>query len=133
MSKPVVLFVCVHNAGRSMAARVLLAAYAGEAIEALSAGSEPGTSVNPVVVKVLADRGHDATREAPKVLVAEDVRRATVAITMGCGDACPIFPGVRYEDWPIEDPAGQDEDAVARIVDDIDVRVRTLVKELLGA
>ena len=128
--KPVVLFACVHNSGRSVAARILTEHYANGAVEARSAGSAPKDSVNPVVAKVLADRGLSTTAEKPTKLDRDVVEAADVVITMGCGETCPIFPGKRYEDWKVDDPAGQDLDTVRRIVDDVDSRVRTLLADL---
>ena len=128
--KPVVLFACVHNSGRSVAARILTEHYANGAIDARSAGSAPKDSVNPVVAKVLADRGLSTTAEKPTKLDPDVVEAADVVITMGCGETCPIFPGKRYEDWNVDDPAGQDLDTVRRIVEDVDSRVRTLLADL---
>jgi arsenate reductase len=128
--KPVVLFACIHNSGRSVAARVLTEYYAKGAVEARSAGSEPKDSVNPVVAEVLADRGLSTAAEKPTRLDYDIVGAADVVITMGCGETCPVFPGKRYEDWTVEDPAGQDIDTVRRIVDDVDGRVRKLLADL---
>jgi arsenate reductase len=128
--KPVVLFACIHNSGRSVAARVLTEHYAKGAVEARSAGSEPKDSVNPVVAEVLADRGLSTAAEQPTRLDYDVVEAADVVITMGCGETCPVFPGKRYEDWTVEDPAGQDIDTVRRIVDDVDGRVRKLLADL---
>jgi len=128
--KPVVLFLCVHNSGRSLAARVLLDHYAAGCIDVRSAGSEPADELNPSVVAILEERGFDPTREFPKPLTDELARRADVIVTMGCGDACPVYSGKRYLDWELEDPAGKPVDAVRPIVDDIDGRVRTLLAEL---
>jgi arsenate reductase (thioredoxin) len=128
--KPVVLYACVHNSGRSVAARILTEHYAQGAAEARSAGSAPKDAVNPVVAEVLADRGLSTATEKPTKLEADVVEAADVVITMGCGETCPIFPGKRYEDWPVDDPAGQDIDTVRRIVDDVDARVRKLLEEL---
>jgi arsenate reductase (thioredoxin) len=134
MSKlPTVLYACVHNSGRSVAAKVLTEHYAGDRIAVRSAGSEPGTGVNPVVAQVLAERGLSTAGEMPKMLDDALVHHADVVITMGCGESCPYVPGKRYEDWVIDDPAGQDITTVRRIVDDVDNRVRTLVNELVGA
>jgi arsenate reductase (thioredoxin) len=134
MSKPpTVLFACVHNSGRSVAAKVLTEHYAGDRIAVRSAGSEPGTRVNPVVAQVLAERGLSTAGETPKMLDDAVVHAADVVVTMGCGESCPYVPGKRYEDWVIDDPTGQDIDTVRRIVDDVDKRVRTLVDELVGA
>ncbi|MGH3499120.1 MAG: low molecular weight phosphatase family protein [Nocardioidaceae bacterium] len=129
---PVVLFACTHNAGRSVAAKVLTAHYANGRIEVRSAGSKPGREVNPVVSTVLAERGLSTDGEAPTLLDPAAVSAADVVVTMGCGEACPIFPGKRYDDWDIADPAGQDVTSVRMIVDQIDVRVRSLVADLLA-
>lgn len=128
---PEVLFVCVHNAGRSQMAAALLDRRAGGQIQVRSAGSEPATSVNPVVVQAMSELGLDISREFPKPLTGAAVRAADVVITMGCGDACPIFPGTRYLDWELEDPAGKDLETVRRIRDEIDRRVQDLAAELL--
>ena len=131
MSKPSVLFACIHNSGRSVAAQVLARHYAGDRVDVRSAGSEPGAGVNPVVADVLAERGHPVTDHTPTKLDRELVEASDVVITMGCGETCPVFPGKRYEDWQVDDPAGQDVDVVRCIVDDIDGRVQRLVAELL--
>lgn len=129
--RPTVLFVCVHNAGRSqMAAGYLLSLGEGR-IEVLSAGSMPADSVNPAAVEAMAEVGIDITSATPKVLTTEAVQASDVVITMGCGDACPYFPGKRYEDWVLEDPAGQGIEAVRPIRDEIRRRVEILVSELL--
>lgn len=128
--RPTVLFVCVHNAGRSQMAAGYLRALGGEAVEVLSAGSAPGDAVNPAAVEAMAEEGIDISGAIPSLLTTESVRESDVVITMGCGDACPIFPGKRYEDWVLEDPAGQGIDAVRRIRDDIRGRVLTLLEEL---
>ena len=130
MSTPIVLFACVHNSGRSVAARVLAEHYARGAVVAVSAGSEPGDTINPMVAEVLAERGLSTNAEVPKLLDYDAVVGADVVITMGCGETCPVAPGKRYEDWPIDDPAGRDAETVRRIVDDIDVRVRALLENL---
>jgi protein-tyrosine-phosphatase len=130
---PEVLFVCVHNAGRSQMAAALLERYAAGRIHIRSAGSEPASSLNPRVVEAMGEIGLDISREFPKPLTDDYVRAADVVITMGCGDTCPIYPGKRYEDWELDDPAGQDLDAVRRIRDEIDVRVKKLVGELVPA
>jgi arsenate reductase len=127
---PVVLFLCIHNAGRSLAARVLLDHYAQGRIQVESAGSEPGDQLNPSVVAILRERGLDPSREFPKPLTDEMARSADVIVTMGCGDSCPYYPGKRYLDWELEDPAGKPLDAVRPIVDDIDRRVRSLLADL---
>lgn len=129
--KPVVLFLCVHNAGRSLAARVLLDHYAGGRVEVRSAGSEPSEELNPSVVAVLEERGLDLRRELPKPLTDETAQAADVIVTMGCGDTCPYLPGKRYLDWNLDDPAGQPIEAVRAIVDEIDCLVRGLLAELL--
>src|SRR3712207_9074513 len=122
--KPVVLFACVHNSGRSVAARVLTEHYAAGALDARSAGSQPKGSVNPVVAQVLAERGLSTEAETGTKLSTETVQGADVVITMGCGESCPFVPGKRYEDWPVDDPAGQDVETVRRIVNDVDGRVQ---------
>ena len=129
--KPSVLFVCVHNAGRSQMAAAYLTHLAGDRIEVRSAGSAPADSVNPAVVEALAEEGIDISAETPKVLTVEAVKDSDVVITMGCGDACPIFPGKRYEDWVLEDPAGQGVEAVRPIRDEIRGRIEGLIDELL--
>jgi arsenate reductase len=131
MSTPIILFACVHNSGRSVAARVLAEHYGAGQVTAISAGSEPGDTINPVVAQVLAERGLSTAAEVPKLLEYDTVVGADVVITMGCGEACPVVPGKRHEDWLIEDPAGQDLTTVHGIVDDIDNRVRTLLAELV--
>ncbi len=131
--RPVVLFLCVHNAGRSLAARVLLDHYADGRVDVRSAGSEPADQLNPSVVAVLRERDLDPDREFPKPLTAEAVRAADFVITMGCGDSCPVYPGKRYLDWDLDDPAGQPVDAVRPIVDEIDRRVRLLLDEVLSS
>jgi len=130
--RPQVLFVCVHNAGRSQMASALLDLRSGGRIDVRSAGSAPADELNPVVVAVMAELGLDLSREFPKPLTDSAVRAADVVITMGCGDACPIFPGKRYEDWTLDDPAGQDVATVRRIRDEIDTRVQALSAELLA-
>lgn len=128
--RPTVLYACIHNSGRSVAAQVLTRQHAGDAVEVRSAGSEPGTAVNPVVARVLAERGLPVTGHVPTRLDRDVVAAADVVVTMGCGETCPVFPGKRYEDWPVDDPAGQDLETVRRIVDDIDARVRDLLAGL---
>ncbi|OQO94824.1 heat-shock protein HtpX [Saccharomonospora piscinae] len=128
---PEVLFVCVHNAGRSQMAAALLQHHALGRVAVRSAGSEPGERVNPAAAQALAEWGLDITAEVPTKLSTSDVEAADVVITMGCGDACPIFPGKRYLDWDLDDPAGRDVEAVRPIRDDIDRRVRGLLAELL--
>ncbi|WP_425954867.1 arsenate reductase ArsC [Xylanimonas sp. McL0601] len=127
---PSALFVCVHNAGRSQMAAGFLTALSGGTVEVRSAGSMPGDQVNPVAVQAMAERGIDISGATPKVLTTEAVQASDVVITMGCGDACPIFPGKRYEDWQLDDPAGQGIDAVRPIRDEIERRVRALLDEL---
>lgn len=127
---PTVLFVCVHNAGRSQMAAGFLQAIAGDRIDVRSAGSEPKDAINPVAVQAMSEAGIDITAGAPKLLTIDAVKQADVVITMGCGDACPIFPGKRYEDWQLDDPAGQSIEAVRVIRDEIRSRVETLVAEL---
>ncbi|MGQ0624670.1 MAG: arsenate-mycothiol transferase ArsC [Sporichthyaceae bacterium] len=127
---PVVLYACVHNGGRSLAAKVLTEHYGAGRVEARSAGSAPGESLNPLVVRVLQERGLSTEGERPKLLTPEGVAEADVVITMGCGETCPIFPGKRYEDWELDDPKGQDLDTVRRIVEEIDTHVRTLLTGL---
>ena len=129
--KPSVLFVCVHNAGRSQMAAGYLTALAGGRIEVLSAGSEPKEQINPVAVEAMAEEGIDIAGNTPKVLTTEAVQASDVVITMGCGDACPFFPGKRYEDWKLDDPAGQGIEAVRPIRDDIKQRVEALIADLL--
>ncbi|GAA1740498.1 arsenate reductase ArsC [Microbacterium paludicola] len=130
MTKPTVLFVCVHNAGRSQMAAGYLEALAGDRVEVLSAGSEPKDQINPVAVEVMAEEGIDIAGRTPKVLTVDAVRESDVVITMGCGDACPIFPGKRYEDWQLDDPAGQGTEAVRAIRDDIRSRIEALIAEI---
>ena len=130
--RPTVLFVCVHNAGRSQMAAGYLRALAGEAVEVRSAGSLPGDQVNPAAVEAMAEVDIDIAGNQPKVLTTEAVQESDVVITMGCGDECPYVPGKRYEDWELDDPAGQGLDAVRPIRDEIRRRVETLVAELLG-
>jgi arsenate reductase (thioredoxin) len=128
---PEVLFVCVHNAGRSQMAAGLVKLRSGGRIHVRSAGSDPGAEINPAVVEAMEELGVDLGEEFPKPLTDEVVRAADVVITMGCGDACPIYPGRRYEDWVLDDPAGQDLDTVRRIRDELDERVQKLISELL--
>ena len=131
--KPAVLFVCVHNAGRSQMAAGFLTALADGRIEVRSAGSMPGNQINPVAIQAMAEEGIDLSTQTPKILTTESVQASDVVITMGCGDACPIFPGKRYEDWELEDPAGKGIDTVRRVRDDIKARVQSLIGELLPA
>src|SRR5579862_3964106 len=130
--RPEVLFLCVHNAGRSQMAAALLARYGGDRVVVHSAGSDPGEKLNPAVVDAMAEVGIDITGERPKQLTDEMARRADVIVTMGCGDACPVYPGKRYVDWELPDPAGKPVDDVRPIRDDIDARVRSLLDELLA-
>lgn len=128
---PEILVVCTHNAGRSVAARVLIDHYGRGQVIVRSAGSEPGDAINPAVAQILTERGLDVSKEFPKPLTDEAARNADVIITMGCGDACPVFPGKRYLDWDLPDPAGRPIEVVRPIVDDIDRRARSLLAELL--
>lgn len=132
-SKPSVLFVCVHNAGRSQMAAGFLRDIAGDRVEVRSAGSMPAEGINPIAVAAMKELGIDITAERPKVLTTEAVQASDVVITMGCGDACPFFPGKRYEDWKLDDPAGQGIEAVRPIRDEIRGRIEKLVGELLGS
>ena len=129
--KPSVLFVCVHNAGRSQMAAGFLRDIAGDRIEVRSAGSMPADQINPVAVEAMREEGIDITTEQPKVLTTEAVQASDVVITMGCGDACPIFPGRRYEDWQLDDPADQTIDDVRRIRDEIRRRIEQLASGLI--
>jgi arsenate reductase (thioredoxin) len=128
--KPTVLFVCVHNAGRSQMAAGYLQHLAGDRIEVMSSGSAPKDSINPVAVEVMLEEGIDISQNEPKILTDEQVQASDVVITMGCGDACKFYPGKRYEDWELEDPAGQGADAVRRIRDDIRGRIEQLISEI---
>ena len=129
-SRPSVLFVCIHNAGRSQMAAGFLSALSGGAVEVRSAGSTPADSVNPVAVAAMAELGIDIAAEQPKVLTPEAVKASDVVVTMGCGDTCPFFPGRRYEDWVLDDPAGQPIEKVRPVRDAIRERVLTLLDEL---
>ncbi len=129
---PEVLFVCVHNAGRSQMAAGLVTLRSGGRVRVRSAGSDPGEVIHPAVVEAMAEVGVDLGDAVPKALTEEAVRAADVVITMGCGDACPVYPGKRYEDWALDDPAGQDIDTIRGIRDQIDARVRRLVIDLVG-
>jgi len=131
--KPSVLFVCVHNAGRSQMAAAFLTQLSGGAVEVRSAGSEPAEQVNPAAVDAMAEVGIDITAERPKILTTDAVKASDVVITMGCGDTCPFYPGKRYEDWVLEDPAGKGVDAVRPIRDEIRNKVETLIGQLLPA
>ena len=128
--KPAVLFACIHNSGRSVAAAALTRHYAGDGVEVRSAGSEPGTEVNPVIAQVLAEAGLPVADHTPTQLDYELVDAADVVITLGCGESCPAVPGTRIDDWPVADPKGQDTETVRRIVADLDARVRELLAEL---
>ncbi len=132
-NRPTVLFVCVHNAGRSQMAAGYLQHLAGDRIQVLSAGSQPAEYINPVALRAMAEDGIDITTETPKLLTDAAVREADVVVTMGCGDACPFYPGKRYEDWVLDDPAGQDLEHVRPIRDEIRTRVATLIGELTSA
>lgn len=131
--KPSVLFVCVHNAGRSQMAAAYLAHLSQGRVEVLSAGSAPADSVNPAVVEAMLEEGIDISAETPKILTTEAVQVSDVVITMGCGDVCPFFPGKRYEDWVLDDPAGQGVDAVRPIRDEIRRRIEALIAEIAPA
>jgi arsenate reductase len=131
--KPVVLFVCVHNAGRSQMAAGWLRHFAGDTVEVRSAGSEPRDQINPTAVEAMREVGIDIACAVPHLLETETVRGSDVVITMGCGDACPIFPGKRYEDWELTDPAGQPIEVVRQVRDDIRARIEKLVGELQAA
>lgn len=130
-AKPSVLFVCIHNAGRSQMAAGFLSALAGDAIEVRSAGSAPADAVNPAAVAAMAEVGIDISTQNPKILTADAVEASDVVITMGCGDTCPFFPGKSYRDWVLEDPAGKGVSAVRPIRDQIEFRVKNLIAELL--
>jgi arsenate reductase (thioredoxin) len=129
-ARPTVLFVCIHNAGRSQMAAGYLQHLAGDRVDVLSAGSQPADQVNPVAVAAMAEEGVDITSETPKLLTDTAVQEADVVVTMGCGDECPFYPGKRYEDWVLDDPAGQGIDVVRSIRDEIRQRVEHLIKEL---
>ena len=131
IEKPSVLFVCVHNAGRSQMAAGYLRALGDGRIEVRSAGSEPKDQINPVAVDAMAEDGIDITGNTPKILTVDAVKESDVVITMGCGDACPIFPGKRYEDWELDDPAGQGIDSVRPIRDEIRRRIEALIADVL--
>lgn len=132
MTRPTVLFVCVHNAGRSQMAAGYLQHLAGDRIDVLSAGSQPADEINPVAVTAMAEVGIDITTNQPKVLTDDAVLASDVVITMGCGDACPFFPGKRYEDWKLDDPAGQGIGSVRLIREEIRVRIEALIADLVG-
>ena len=129
--KPSVLFVCVHNAGRSQMAAGFLTAMAQGRVDVFSAGSEPKDQINPVAIAAMAEEGIDIAGNVPKILTTEAVKQSDVVITMGCGDACPIFPGKRYEDWQLDDPAGQGIESVRPIRDEIKARIEALLSEIL--
>lgn len=131
MSKPSVLFVCVHNAGRSQMAAGFLEHLGGEKVNVYSAGSAPKDSINPVAVEAMREKGIDISGRSPKVLTTESVQASDVVITMGCGDTCPFFPGKRYEDWVLDDPAGKGIEDVRRIRDQIEARVKRLLQDLI--
>jgi arsenate reductase len=131
--KPTILFVCVHNAGRSQMAAGYMKSLSAGAVNVFSGGSEPGASINPVAVQVMAEDGIDIAGTVPQLLRTEQVKAADVVITMGCGDACPIFPGKRYEDWELTDPAGLPLEQVRPIRDDIKSRIQTLLAEIIPA
>jgi len=131
--KPTVLFVCIHNAGRSQMAAGYMRALSGGAVEVRSGGSEPGDQINPVAVAAMAEEGIDIGAAIPQLMTTEQVRDSDVVITMGCGDVCPIFPGKRYEDWELADPKGKSIDDVRTIRDDIKARIEALLAELLPA
>jgi arsenate reductase len=131
-SRPTVLFVCIHNAGRSQMAAGFLRELGGDAVEVRSAGSDPGPHINPAAVQAMAEVGVDISDQSPKSLTPEAVETSDVVITMGCGDACPIFPGISYRNWELDDPAGQGIDAVRPIRDEIKTRVQALITELLS-
>ena len=132
-SRPSVLFVCIHNAGRSQMAAGFLTHLAGGAIEVRSAGSAPAATINPAAVEAMAEIGIDISDQSPKILTPDAVESSDVVITMGCGDACPVFPGVSYRDWALADPAGKGIEAVRPIRDEIKARVEALIAELLPA
>ena len=132
-TSPSVLFVCVHNAGRSQMAAGYMNALSNGRVSVLSAGSEPKDQINPLAVEVMAEEGIDIANNVPKILTVDAVKESDVVITMGCGDSCPIFPGKRYEDWELVDPAGKDIETVRAVRDDIKGRVRELLAEILPA
>lgn len=131
--KPTVLFVCIHNAGRSQMAAGYLKALSGDLVEVRSGGSEPGDQINPIAIQAMAEEGIDISQGVPQLMTTEQVRDSDVVITMGCGDVCPIFPGKRYEDWELVDPKGKSIDEVRPIRDDIKRRIKQLLAELLPA
>lgn len=131
--KKTVLYVCIHNAGRSQMAAGYTRALSGGAVEVLSGGSEPGNQINPMAIAAMAEEGIDISQAIPQLMTTEQVQASDVVITMGCGDVCPVFPGKRYEDWELKDPAGQSLDDVRAIRDDIRARVEALLAQLLPA
>jgi arsenate reductase len=131
--KPTVLFVCIHNAGRSQMAAGYLKALSGDSVEVRSGGSEPGDQINPIAIQAMAEEGIDISQGVPQLMTTEQVRDSDVVITMGCGDVCPFFPGKRYEDWKLADPKGRSIDEVRPIRDDIKRRIKQLLAELLPA
>ena len=131
--KPVVLFVCIHNAGRSQMAAGYMRSLSGGAVEVRSGGSEPGNEINPIAIQAMAEEGIDISQGVPQLMTTDQVRDSDVVITMGCGDVCPIFPGKRYEDWELTDPKGKSLDEVRPIRDDIKRRIEALLAELLPA
>jgi len=131
MTRPVVLYACIHNSGRSVAGLYLTRHLFGDRLDARSAGSEPGDGVNPAVAEVLAERGIDVSDHVPSLLTWEGVQEADVVVTMGCGETCPVFPGKTYEDWEIPDPKGQDLPVVRAIVDEVEARVRDLAARII--
>lgn len=128
---PQVVFACVRNGGRSVISRVLTEHYAGDQVLALSAGTQPGEHIHPEVADVLKKLGLDTSQEQPKLLTRETIAASTIAVTLGCGEECPYVPGVKYTDWPVDDPGGQNETTVRRIIGDLDGRVRTLLTDLI--
>ena len=131
-TRPTVLFVCVHNAGRSQMAAGFMETFGAGRVEVISAGSAPKDSINPVAVAAMAEKGIDISAQRPKLLTELSVRESDVVITMGCGDACPFYPGKRYEDWKLEDPAGQGIEVVRQIRDEIEAKVKQLLSEILN-
>jgi len=132
-TKPVVLFVCIHNAGRSQMAAGYMTALSNGAVEVRSGGSEPGNEINPIAIQAMAEEGIDISQAVPQLMTTEQVQASDVVITMGCGDVCPIFPGKRYEDWELVDPKGKGIDEVRPIRDDIKARIQQLLTEILDA
>jgi arsenate reductase (thioredoxin) len=128
---PQVVYACRKNGGRSVISRVLTEHYAGDHVVALSAGTEPGEQIHPEVARALADLGLDTSQESPKALTRDMIASSDLAVTLGCGEECPYVPGVRYVDWPVDDPKGQDDETVRRIVADLDARVRDLLTDLV--